>query len=62
MMNTQKTHKRKISSVASVFGRQLKQNRDTSTATVVQMFSDSNHLSPKKQDIRDVMLRKVDVR
>lgn len=49
MMKMQKTHKRKIYSVASVFDRQFKQNRDTSTATVVQIFSDSNHLSQKKK-------------
>lgn len=59
-MKMQKTHKRKIYSVASVFGRQFKQNRDISTATVVQIFNEGNHLSKKKQDIRDVMLRKVD--
>lgn len=48
MMKMQKTHKRKIYSVASVFGRQFKQNRDISTATVVQIFNEGNHLSKKK--------------
>lgn len=32
-----------------VFGRQFKQNRDICTATVVQIFSDSNHLSQEKK-------------